>query len=294
MRCPLCNCTDVGASGFGSVVFKGRRYDYKGCRGCGSSFCDPMPDPETLAQMYGPTYGYAGGADREVEDPKEPERVLERLRRRPAGIFVDFGCGSGSLVVAARAMGWISVGVEFDPLVARHVAAETKCVVFGGLGELRELGPLPVDVIHLGDVIEHLTAPLETLRELASLLRPGGWLIAQGPLEAGPALFTTALLLARALSPSRRPKDMPPYHVLQATVDGQRTLFARAGLVSIEYELSEVAWPAPGTLSAASLARPRDLMLFALRRLSQHASALNPTKWGNRYFYVGTTRPVIA
>jgi SAM-dependent methyltransferase len=294
VQCPLCDCTDVGVSGFGSVIFEGRQYDYKHCRGCGSSFSDPMPDLETLARMYGPSYADAGVGDTDVEDPKEPERVLDWLRRRQPGVFVDFGCGSGSLIVAARALGWTATGVEFHVDVARRVAGETGCSVLNGLDELRRTAPLPADVIHLGDVIEHLTAPLNIVRELAGLLGPSGCLIAQGPLEAGPSLYSSVLRVAGSLRSARTPKGMPPYHVLQATVEGQRILFERAGLAPIEYLLSEVSWPAPARFSATCLGQPRSLALFALRRLSQHASALNPTKWGNRYFYVGTPRRVKA
>ena len=248
-----------------------------------------MPDADALARMYGPAYANAGGADASVEDPKAPEEVLARLRTRPPGVFVDFGCGSGSLLAPARDLGWTAVGVEFDADVVRQAAARTGCVVFNGLEELRRSAVVPVDVIHLGDVVEHLTAPLDVLRALVGLLRPTGWLLAQGPLEAGPCVFSAVLRGARGLR-SARPVEMPPYHVLQATVVGQRVLFERAGLEALEYRVSEVAWPAPGKLTADVVRRPRSLGLFALRKVSQAVSALAPARWGNRYFYVGARR----
>ena len=89
---------------------------------------------------------------------------------------------------------------------------------------------------------------------------------------------------------SARPVEMPSYHVLQATVVGQRVLFERAGLEPLESRVSEVAWPAPGKLAADVVRRPRSLGLFALRKVSQAVSALAPARWGNRYFYVGARR----
>lgn len=83
---------------------------------------------------------------------------------------------------------------------------------------------------------------------------------------------------------------MAPYHVLQATVSGQRAFFDRLGLEPLVYEVSEAPWPAPGHLSFSIALRPRLAALFALRRLSQGISALNPGAWGNRYFYVGEVR----
>ena len=145
-----------------------------------------MPDTDALARMYGPAYANAGGADASVEEPKTPEAVLARLRTRRPGMFVDFGCGSGSLLAPARDLGWTAVGVEFDAYVVRQAAARTGCVIFNGLEELRRSAVVPADVIHLGDVVEHLTAPLDILRtQFVSLLRQRGGCSAQGPLEAG-------------------------------------------------------------------------------------------------------------
>jgi hypothetical protein len=179
--------------------------------------------------------------------------------------------------------------VEFDPEIVQQASARSGCAVFWGLDALRGSAFVPADVIHLGDVLEHLTEPLDVLSTLVGLLRPTGFLLGQGPLEAGPCLFSTVLRAARRLR-SARPVEMPPYHVLQATVDGQLILFGRAGLRALEYHVSEVAWPAPGRLTAGVVRRPRSLGLFALRKVSQAISALAPTRWGNRYFYIGVAR----
>lgn len=50
-----------------------------------------------------------------------------------------------------------------------------------------------VDVLHLGDMIEHLTDLEHQFPEILRLIKPGGYLLAQGPLEAGPNLFTSVL-----------------------------------------------------------------------------------------------------
>jgi len=112
-----------------------------------------MPDAAALGRMYGPAYANAGGADASVEDPKAPEEVLARLRTRPPGVFVDFGCGSGSLLAPARDLGWETVGVEFEVDVVRQAAARTGCVVLNRLEERRRSAVVPVDAIHLGDVV---------------------------------------------------------------------------------------------------------------------------------------------
>lgn len=247
-----------------------------------------MPDGAVLTKMYGTGYAKLadGGSDYGIQDPKDPGFILTRLSERSPGVFLDYGCGSGSLLQKARALGWTAVGVEYDAKVVEHVAERTDCVVLPGLGAFRRSRFVPADVVYLGDVIEHLPNPLDVLREIVELLRPSGWLIAQGPLEAGPCLFSFAV---QALGRLRRrgPVEMPPYHVLQATVTGQRILFERTGLQTLEYRVSEAAWPAASAVSAELLAHPKAVGLFVLRKLSQAVSAVSPSRWGNRYVYVG-------
>jgi hypothetical protein len=141
-------------------------------------------------------------------------------------------------------------------------------------------------VLHLGDVIEHLTELNRQMPQILNLIKPGGVLLAQGPLEANGNLFAFSVRMARLLRKSRR-TEMPPYHVLLATAIGQKRLFQRLGLDLLEYSMHEVAWPAPSRLKCADLLSPRLTLLFLLRRLSQAASKIRPAHWGNRYFYAG-------
>ena len=80
---------------------------------------------------------------------------------------------------------------------------------------------------------------------------------------------------------------MAPYHILLATAKGQQAFFRRFGLTPVLFSMTEVAWPAPGRLEWSDIGRLRTLVLYFVRRLSQAISALRPSRWGNRYFYVG-------
>jgi len=122
--------------------------------------------------------------------------------------------------------------------------------------------------------------------EIINLIRPGGLLVAQGPLEANPNLFTLMIRLSRTLRRRRR-TEMAPYHVLLATARGQRLLFGRLGLEEMEYVIREVAWPAPSRLSLSDFRRPRSLGVYLLRLASQAITGLGFAQMGNRYFYVG-------
>ena len=285
MVCPLCSHSDARPAWLDRIVSHGRTFGYLECLSCRSLYCEPMPDSDTLARMYGPAYAQSFVDEPSVCDPKQPSRVVRWLEENAPGTFIDYGCGSGSLLAEAIRLKWRAVGVEFDAEVARAVSAETGARVVS-CAEIASLGDCQADMLNLGDVIEHLTELSRQMPEILRLIKPGGLLLAQGPLEANANLFTIALRLSRFLRKPRQ-SEMAPYHVLLATARGQRQFFPRHGLEELEYSVDEVDWPAPHRLTLADFFRPRAVGLFVLRRVSRSVSALRPGRWGNRYFYAG-------
>ena len=233
--------------------------------------------------MYGASYGSCSPPDA-VADPREPRWVLDWLDRLPASSFVDYGRAGGELLVEAASRGWKALGVELTPEVVEETSRRTGLPVLTVEGALAK--GACADVLHLGDVLEHLTDLDRELPRILSLIKPGGLLLAQGPLEANGNLFTWTLRLARSMR-GRPPIEMPPYHVVLATVEGQWALFRRFGLTAVEERVTEVSWPAPSRLSLSDLARPRSIGLFSLRLASRALSRLSSGRWGNRYRYAG-------
>ncbi len=282
-RCPLCASAGAKPSWLRGIHYNAHCFDYLECTACHSLTCSPAPDAATLERMYGVNYAadVAGGKQAEIADPKHPEWVLESLQRLPAGTFLDYGCGGGSLLVAARQLGWRAMGVEFDSAVARTVQQATGVPVC--TAPATELSG-SADVVHLGDVIEHLVHLDRDFAGVLALLKPGGYVIAQGPLENNFTVFSQVIRWVRGLR--RKPVTMAPYHVLLATSSGQRRFFERFGLNAVDYRLSEETWPAPAHFRAA----PRSAALYLLRVVSKAISPLLAKEAANRYFYIGRMR----
>lgn len=281
--CPLCGDRRSRIGWAGSTQYRGHSFTFRQCLGCGSQFCDPMPDAETLRLMYGSSYAEAFAGEPTDDDSKQPAQTLEWLARLGRGTFVDFGCGDGSLLERARDLGWRAIGVELDEEVAARVRRRTGLDVFTDIDALAEGS---VDALHLGDVIEHLTDPDRELPRILRVLKRDGHLIAQGPLEANASLFTWAIRAGRLL---RRPpaRDGAPYHVMLATAAGQRRLFERKGIREVAFTVREVAWPAASRWSDAARRGARGIALYGLRRVSRALSRIDSARLGNRYFFVG-------
>ena len=201
---------------------------------------------------------------------------------------MDYGCGSGALLTKVAATGVEALGYDLDAQGVAAASSASGCAVytFTSIGS-HASSP---DVLHLGDVLEHVPNPDDVLRQACSLLRPGGTVLAQGPLEANLSLFN-GFLAVSALARWGRPVDAPPYHVHLVTARGQQLLFARVGLVSEEFVTSDIAWPAPERWTPELARSPRLLGLFLLRQLSSLVWHVAPDhlaeRMSNRFRYKG-------
>jgi SAM-dependent methyltransferase len=246
-----------------------------------------MPGEEVLADIYGVESQISLGGDIVGHDLAGPSPVIDFLRSLKPGTFVDYGCGYGSLLKEAQKLGWQVLGIEFSDVMATFVESSIGVRVVVQSSDLLTSTRRAADVLHLGDVLEHLTNIDCQLPNILELIKPGGYLIATGPLENNFTLFNFALRMVRSVRRRWHRVEMPPRHVMLATAKGQRSLFQRFGLQEISFSISEVSWPAPSSLSLKDIKNPRKVGLFALSRFSRAISLINSKEWGNRYFYVG-------
>ena len=83
--------------------------------------------------------------------------------------FLDFGMGWGDWLLMANGLGYESFGLELSESRIRHAESKgTKVITWEEAENLR------FDFINTEQVFEHIAEPLETLKELKTLLKPGG------------------------------------------------------------------------------------------------------------------------
>jgi SAM-dependent methyltransferase len=283
--CPLCNTTGSEASWLGATRYREKKYDYRQCVECDSLYCSPMPDDETLALMYGDDYQQFLSIESCHSGSDGIRQVVEYLKTREKGVFFDYACGAGVLLNEVAKIGWEVIGLELNVATAEKYSRLHDVKIISDLKDLP--AGFRADVIHLGDVLEHLTDVNRQFPSILNLLKENGLVIAQGPLEANLNLFFLGVKLTRILR--RAPiSEMPPYHVSLATVEGQRRFFNRFRLREMVFDVFETSHPAPERIGISDLKNLRKSAFFLLRKVSQTVSSVFPGTMGNRYFYVGS------
>jgi len=91
----------------------------------------------------------------------------------PDGMALDVGCGNGAFLSYLKPHGWQVSGVDVSSQAAVVAKSEFDIDVF--VGELND-APFSYesfDFVHMSHVIEHMTEPIESLKRIAQLLKPG-------------------------------------------------------------------------------------------------------------------------
>jgi SAM-dependent methyltransferase len=215
---------------------------------------------------------------------------------------IDCGCGpGGGLTVLAELVGPAGrvVGVDLSQPAIDRAQSAVAALGLGNVeivtGDLHDFGTSalhgPFDLAFSRCFLMHQADPVRTLRHIAGLLRPGGWLIAQEPLRSPPPrshpdLDTLAVsweLLHELLERAGVPRG---------TVEGLAGSARAAGLEVVETGgFFSAMDPEPGFgLHADGLAAARERAVksgFAAGTIDDVVASLNAAKSGG-YEWVST------
>lgn len=246
--CPLCDASASGMAFPFSVQFAGKRFDYFKCSRCASVFVNPVPNALTFAAMYAKAEYH--DCHYVACDKVAYIKAAQLLRGlAPAGATVlDYGCGAGYFLQAVKKEGFLPCGVEFDADAAKLAAENVGCEVLTVEMFSAQAGGNNFDVIHLGDVLEHLPNPASILRGLLTRLKPGGILFIEGPLEINPSPVYWAANFFGTMKKYLRPGHVgqgQPTHLFRTGARQQLDFFTR---VAVDYKLKhwvvyETGWP---------------------------------------------------
>ncbi|AIZ62733.1 methyltransferase [Hymenobacter sp. DG25B] len=159
------------------------------CEACTFQFTNPRPDAQGIGRYYeSDAYvshnSTATGVINQVYrlarmfTMRRKVSLLNHLAPR-RGKLLDYGCGTGHFLAAAKRKGWQVAG--FEPNARAREEATRRVGQPVGSESLSALEAGSFDAITLWHVLEHVHTLNETLDQLISLLKPDGVLIIAVP-----------------------------------------------------------------------------------------------------------------
>jgi 2-polyprenyl-3-methyl-5-hydroxy-6-metoxy-1,4-benzoquinol methylase len=138
-----------------------------------------------------PFVEYAGGVDRLMRQRAEKEaahkddflRICDRLEKLlpEKGRLLEIGCAMGTTLNDFRERGWQVIGVEPEKWTAEIARSRYGLEVISAPYQEAGLPSESFDAIVMLHVIEHVSDPFGSLRDVAKLLRPDGYLVLETP-----------------------------------------------------------------------------------------------------------------
>jgi SAM-dependent methyltransferase len=195
------------------------------CMACGLVYAAPeLPDTEIkrgYADMVDPDYV------REEKGRTEQARlVLSRIMKfKSRGRLLDMGCGPGFFLAEARRQGWETAGVDLSAWAKEYCREHYGIDVKQGTLEEAAWPDQSFDVVVMNDVLEHLTDPRKTLREVRRILKNDGILYISTP-DIG-SFFSRAL--------GARWWGINKYHLFYFSRRTLERLFDAVGLKRLHY-----------------------------------------------------------
>lgn len=172
--CCVCGCQE--ARPLGAVFTLGMVK----CRGCGLIYRNPPSSAEDLARAYSGDRTDFAREDRVGEQRKQQfGRFLKRAG--VPGRLLDVGCGYGLFLKLAREAGWQATGVDLNVQAVTY--AKTRFHVNALCGDLRDFRfqDGSVDVVTLWNVLDHVSDPIDILREVHRVLKDDGLVFIRTP-----------------------------------------------------------------------------------------------------------------
>ncbi|AHJ99825.1 class I SAM-dependent methyltransferase [Hymenobacter swuensis] len=188
-KCPVCGKTEFR----NKLVVEDKSvskesFAIQQCEACTFRFTNPRPDAAHIGRYYESDeyVSHNSGAGGVINQAYKVARYFTMRRkvalvnqRASKGRLLDYGCGTGHFLAAAKADGWQVAGWEPNAR-AREEATERVGQPIG-TESLVQFQPASFDAITLWHVLEHVHSLNETLAQLISLLKPDGTLVIAVP-----------------------------------------------------------------------------------------------------------------
>ena len=247
ISCLLCGSTNNKISFPYNIIFFKSKFFYHKCSDCNCVFINPIPTDDDFKKIYQhDNYHAEHYVEIDSSQYEESVELLSKYISNSDAKVLDYGCGYGHFLKALLNRNFKAEGFEFDK------AACTKAEQFSGckvhpINQLVNIEKNTFNVLHLGDVLEHLPDPHQTLEKLIMLLDSNGIIFIEGPIETNPSPVYWAAKLFGFIKKTFLSKDNngKPTHLIRVDAKTQKDFILKINsrIECLHWEIYETGWP---------------------------------------------------
>jgi len=178
VNCNLCQ------SSKNKLLSKKNSYQIVRCANCGLVYINPRASVSYICNLYkenkSSPFDYYYNLTK-IDKERFKKLFSEINKYRKSGRVLDFGCATGSFLQVAKEYGYQVHGVEVNPSAAAYARNVLGLDILEGTVNKFSYKEDFFDIVHMGDVIEHLPDPLSTLKLVNIFMKKEGLLILTTP-----------------------------------------------------------------------------------------------------------------
>jgi 2-polyprenyl-3-methyl-5-hydroxy-6-metoxy-1,4-benzoquinol methylase len=174
VNCNLCQANDY------KVIWSESPYQVVKCRRCGLVYNNPRLTQEELASFYSPEYFhryYLPNREKAIQEAEGRLQEIECLVDK--GRVLDFGCGMGFFLVAAKKRGWETVGIEISPYASEYASKEFELSICKTNLKKASLLKESFDLVTFWNVLGAVVDPKSLVIQANRILRKNGLIVIQ-------------------------------------------------------------------------------------------------------------------
>ena len=246
-NCIICSKKKFSSAFPFNTYFNGRIFRYKKCSSCNFVKIFPYPSKKDLEKLYdNKSYHKKFYSTIETNDYKDSVKYLNKFLNDKVKLL-DFGSGNGHFIKEINE-NHKCYGVEYSLKTIKQLKKKFKKVTFLNNNQVNNKKYNNFfDVIHLGDVLEHIIAPDDLLLNLHKKIKKNGLLYIEGPIERNFSLVNFIVIafgnIKRIVRPNYK-NNFKPYHLFFCDFQNQISMIKKINKFKIiDYKIYETGWP---------------------------------------------------